>query len=660
MSPPRLLPAMSARLPVPRFPFILLFVFLAVQAPASSHGDPAPPLTTYDASMCPESSMCGNVSIKYPFYLSSTIGDIADYSYNTTLYSCGYTDLMISCQYEGPKETPVIFLRGHHQYTVLNISYDSNTIILAESDVLAAGSCPAVHHDLSFDKLWLNNTSSNDNLTFYFGCYASSGPVEVPPDLGKYRIDCNLKGPFGDGASFVFTSDNHGKAQERELDQDGRCWDVVSVPVRSEILMASNQSMLASGGYAEVISYGFELEWYPTATDQCHLCEQPGGKCAYSYNQKREFLGCLCSNSKVGHPDCRSRRSKKVQKGVIIGVSAAAGLGVLAAAAILFIMRKRKKNEPRIESFLQKNGKLHPKRHTYADVKRMTKSFAVKLGQGGFGAVYKGNLSNGSQVAVKMLKDTKGDGEEFINEVVSISRTSHVNIVTLLGFCLEGSKRALIYEYMPNGSLERYAFSTSMSSENSLSWEKLFDIAIGIARGLEYLHRGCNTRIVHFDIKPHNILLDQYFCPKISDFGLAKLCLNKESAISIGGARGTIGYIAPEVFSKQFGTVSTKSDVYSYGMMVLEMVGARDKKVNADSESSSQYFPQWIYEHLDDYCISASEINGEITELVRKMIVVGLWCIQVIPTGRPTMTRVVEMLEGSTSNLELPPKVLLS
>jgi serine/threonine protein kinase len=102
---------------------------------------------------------------------------------------------------------------------------------------------------------------------------------------------------------------------------------------------------------------------------------------------------------------------------------------------------------------------------------------------------------------------------------------------------------------------------------------------------------------------PHNILLDHDFCPKISDFGLAKLCPNKESAISIVGARGTIGYIAPEVFSKQFGTVSSKSDVYSYGMMVLEMVGARDKNVNADSETSSQYSHQWIYEHLDDYSV---------------------------------------------------------
>uniref|UniRef100_A0A8R7UMW1 non-specific serine/threonine protein kinase n=1 Tax=Triticum urartu TaxID=4572 RepID=A0A8R7UMW1_TRIUA len=123
-----------------------------------------------------------------------------------------------------------------------------------------------------------------------------------------------------------------------------------------------------------------------------------------------------------------------------------------------------------------------------------------------------------------MLKDYRTDGEDFINEVASISRTSHVNVVTLLGFCLEGSKRALIYDYMPNGSLEKYAFKDGSKGGNTLGWEKLFDIAVGIARGLEYLHRGCNTRIVHFDIKPHNILLDQNFCPKISDFGLAKQC----------------------------------------------------------------------------------------------------------------------------------------
>ncbi|RLN23422.1 hypothetical protein C2845_PM07G19390 [Panicum miliaceum] len=288
---------------LPRFPLLLLFVVLAVHVPASSHGYPAPPLTTYDASMCPASSRCGNVSIRYPFYLSTTVRDITGYNYNTPYsYSCGYTDLKISCQYEELKETPVIFLGGDHKYTVLNISYESSTIILADTDVRFGGSCPAVHHDLSFNNLWLQNTSSNENLTFYFGCHSLLG-VAVPPDLEKYKIDCNLEDPFvGDGASFVFTPDDHGKAQEHELDQDGRCSKVVSVPVRSEFLMTSNQPMLARGGYAEVLRYGFELEWYRTPTDQCDSCEGSRGKCAYS--QKREFMGCLCSNGKVGHPDC--------------------------------------------------------------------------------------------------------------------------------------------------------------------------------------------------------------------------------------------------------------------------------------------------------------------------------------------------------------------
>jgi len=155
---------------LPRLPFILLFVFLAVHI-AAAHGDPALLPTTYDASMCRESSMCGNVSIKYPFYLSTTVRHIPGYNYNTP-YSCGYTDLMISCQYERPNETPVIFL-GSGKYTVLNISYDTNTILLADSDVFFGGSCPVVHHDLSFDNLWLRNTSSNDNLTLAF-CFQSA------------------------------------------------------------------------------------------------------------------------------------------------------------------------------------------------------------------------------------------------------------------------------------------------------------------------------------------------------------------------------------------------------------------------------------------------------------------------------------------------------
>ncbi|XP_040380409.1 LEAF RUST 10 DISEASE-RESISTANCE LOCUS RECEPTOR-LIKE PROTEIN KINASE-like 2.1 [Oryza brachyantha] len=322
--------------------------------------------------------------------------------------------------------------------------------------------------------------------------------------------------------------------------------------------------------------------------------------------------------------------------------------------------RRGSKETPNIESFLQKHEAQHPKRYSYSEVKTMTKSFSHKLGQGGFGTVYMGKMQDGKAIAVKLLKSCKDNGQEFMNEVASISRTSHVNVVTLLGYCIQGSKRALVYEYMPNGSLERFAFRPNSAAKDSLGWDKLFDIAVGIARGLEYLHRGCNTRIVHFDIKPHNILLDQEFCPKISDFGLAKLCMQKESIISIDGARGTIGYIAPEVFSKQFGEASSKSDVYSYGMVILEMVGARENINATSADVSSKYFPQWIYEHMEEYCASSSEIRPDNSVLVRKMIIVGLWCIQLLPTNRPSMTRVVEMLQSSADDLQIPPQSFLS
>jgi len=144
------------------------------------------------------------------------------------------------------------------------------------------------------------------------------------------------------------------------------------------------------------------------------------------------------------------------------------------------------------------------------------------------------------------LKDLKGSAEDFINEVASMSQTSHVNIVSLLGFCYEGSKRAIVYEFLENGSLDQF-----MSRNKSLTQDvtTLYGIGLGIARGLEYLHYGCKTRIVHFDIKHQNILFDGNLCPKVSDFGLAKLCEKRESVLSLMDTRGTIGYIAPEVFS---------------------------------------------------------------------------------------------------------------
>jgi len=323
-------------------------------------------------------------------------------------------------------------------------------------------------------------------------------------------------------------------------------------------------------------------------------------------------------------------------------------------------------NDSNIEAFLKNHGAIAQKRYKFSEVKKMTNSFKVKLGQGGFGIVYKGKLLTGGPVAVKLLNASKRNGEEFINEVASISRTSHVNIVSLLGFCLEGPKKALIYEFMANGSLDKFIYNRGQENIASLTWENLYQIAIGIARGLEYLHRGCNTKILHFDIKPHNILLDENFCPKISDFGLAKMCPRNESIISVSDTRGTMGYLAPEMINRHFGGVSQKSDVYSYGMMLLEMVGGR-KNINGEASHTSEiYFPHFAYRRLDvdndvNNDVRPYEVmNAEEDEIAKRMTVVGLWCIQSLPNDRPTMSRVVEMLEGNVNSLEMPPKPLFS
>ncbi|XP_022871260.1 LEAF RUST 10 DISEASE-RESISTANCE LOCUS RECEPTOR-LIKE PROTEIN KINASE-like 2.4 [Olea europaea var. sylvestris] len=392
------------------------------------------------------------------------------------------------------------------------------------------------------------------------------------------------------------------------------------------------------------------LKW--NVSDDCRNCHRKGGNC--TTNMKNEFR---CD---------KAAGMIKLKLIILAGVSATA---VVLISIILFTFGRKKymlnlkgktQNHKDIELFLKNNEKLTPRRHNYSDLKKMTNSFSDDLGEGGFANVYRGKLPNGCLVAVKILKELKGNGEEFINEVASISRTSHVNVVTLLGFCFEGSKRALIYEFMPNGSLEKFICSNISKAERRLGWEKMFQIVVGIAHGIEYLHKGCNTRILHFDIKPHNILLDKDFIPKISDFGLAKLCPNRSSIVSMLGTRGTIGYIAPEIIYRNVGDISYKSDVYSYGMMVLEIVGeTKNTNVRVD-RSSEKYFPDWIYEHLEqNFELDFNRVVNEDEVLKRKMVIVGLWCIQTDPTTRPSMSRVIEMLEGNVESLQIPPKPYL-
>ncbi|KAG6391579.1 hypothetical protein SASPL_149335 [Salvia splendens] len=308
-----------------------------------------------------------------------------------------------------------------------------------------------------------------------------------------------------------------------------------------------------------------------------------------------------------------------------------------------------------IESFLQSNNELAPIRYSYSDIKRMTKGFQDKLGQGGYGHVYRGKLRSGNDAAVKMLRKLGGNEQDFMNEIATIGRIHHVNVVKLVGYCAHSSKRALVFDLMSNGSLDKYLFN--QEKMDSLHWDKKFNIAVGVARGIEYLHRGCDIQILHFDIKPHNVLLDNNFIPKVSDFGLAKYFSKEKNSVTLSAARGTIGYVAPELINRCIGAVSYKADVYSFGMMLMDIVGLKRDLVG-NNDSSSKYFPYWIYDHINqgkDYTeIGGADENDGAREVCRKMTIVALWCIQMNPDDRPSMNKVLEMLEGDVECLRIP------
>ncbi|XP_075671926.1 G-type lectin S-receptor-like serine/threonine-protein kinase LECRK3 [Castanea sativa] len=287
---------------------------------------------------------------------------------------------------------------------------------------------------------------------------------------------------------------------------------------------------------------------------------------------------------------------------------------------------------------------------TYAELKRATNSFKEELGKGSFGAVYKGTLNQGKKlVAVKRLEKLVEEGErEFRAEMRAIGRTHHRNLVRLLGFCAEDSKRLLVYEYMSNGSLADLLFGAILRPD----WTERLRIALDVARGIFYLHEECEAPIIHCDIKLQNILMDDCWNAKISDFGLAKFLMPDQTR-TFTGARGTRGYVAPE-WHKNI-PISVKADVYSYGIVLLEIVCCR-KNIDLNASAAEEIvLSSWAYK-----CFAARDLYklviGEEVDIMslEKMVKVGLWCIQEEPALRPSMKSAVLMLEGITE-IPVPP-----
>ncbi|CAO2837227.1 unnamed protein product [Amaranthus hypochondriacus] len=292
---------------------------------------------------------------------------------------------------------------------------------------------------------------------------------------------------------------------------------------------------------------------------------------------------------------------------------------------------------------------------SYQELKEATNEFEEELGRGSFGIVYKGIISQGNPpicVAVKKLDRISGDTDkEFKTEVNAIGRTHHKNLVQLVGFCKQEDQRLLVYEYMSNGSLADYLFGDLRPS-----WIERVQIAQGIASGLLYLHEECSTQIIHCDIKPQNILLDEYQNARISDFGLAKLLiLNQTNTIT--AIRGTKGYVASEWFRNK--PVTVKVDVYSFGVLLLEIICCR-KSVCAELVEEGGAiltdfaFDCYLSNRLDSLVNDDIEALSDIARL-KRFVTVALWCVQEDPSHRPTMRMVMQMLEGLSEVPNNPP-----
>lgn len=327
---------------------------------------------------------------------------------------------------------------------------------------------------------------------------------------------------------------------------------------------------------------------------------------------------------------------------------------------------KSEGRELRIEySFLRKVAGI-PTKYRYKELEEATDNFQAIIGKGSSASVFKGILNDGTSVAVKRIHGEERGEREFRSEVSAIASVQHVNLVRLFGYCNSPTPpRYLVYEFIPNGSLDCWIFpvkETRTRRCGCLPWNLRYKVAIDVAKALSYLHHDCRSTVLHLDVKPENILLDENYKALVSDFGLSKLVGKDESQV-LTTIRGTRGYLAPEWLLER--GISEKTDIYSFGMVLLEIVGGRRNvsKVEDPRDNTKkkwQFFPKIVNEKLREGKLMeivdqrVVDFGGVDENEVKRLVFIALWCIQEKPRLRPSMVEVVDMLEGRV-RVEEPP-----
>ncbi|XP_074336358.1 cysteine-rich receptor-like protein kinase 44 [Apium graveolens] len=349
---------------------------------------------------------------------------------------------------------------------------------------------------------------------------------------------------------------------------------------------------------------------------------------------------------------------------IIIPVILVIGFATFLLVLFWILKRKRKQRIPTGRSnddIVEDISNIESLQYDFSTVQLATNYFSDsnKLGEGGFGSVHKGIFQNGQEIAVKRLSRGSNQGQqEFINEVMLVAKLQHRNLIRLIGFCFEGTERLLIYEFMPNASLNHFIFDSAKRSY--LDWERRYKIISGVARGILYLHEDSRLRIIHRDLKASNVLLDAEMNPKIADFGMARLfnldeTLTETQAIT-NRIVGTYGYMAPEY--AMYGQFSVKSDVFSFGVLVLELLSGQKNHNFRNGENvedlASFAWKNWregTPSNVIDPILRNS--SGSLHEMIR-CIHIGLLCVQENVRERPTMASVVLMLNSFSLSLAVP------